>query len=317
MGTGACGISCDVCRLRVRGLCSSCGAGTDPVAKEKLGAQYRIFRGTCPVLQCAFDRGIAYCPRDCRHFPCEVFEKGPSPFCQGFLDMQKRRRKGTRSPTVSLDPMTQWEQDEIDSSYWEELMKSDPGDVCRRSLGSYHPEKEAYLIPLLNQEYAIYPARRAIERKPDAKTRSHRYDSISFSEALVLVIYLLRAKEIPLAERQKTEKELPGGETFFRGPHELPRKPILKRFGRNPEGLLRAGLSLGGRPLDCGDAAFRLPALPRVPLDYILWAEDEEFPARLTVAFDPTVAEHLPLDVIWALVHLATGRLVEAGPESE
>jgi hypothetical protein len=226
--------------------------------------------------------------------------------------MQKRRRRETRSPTVYFDQMTQWEQDEIDSSYWEELMKSDPGDVCRRSLGSYHPAEEAYRIPLLNQGYRVFPSRRAIEREKATTVRSLRYDSISFSEALVVVIYLLRSREIPLAGKQKTEKELPGGETFFRGPHELPRKPILKRFGRNPEGFLRAGSSLRGQPLDFGDAAFRLTALPRVPLDYILWAEDDEFPSRLTLAFDPTVAEHLPLDVIWALVHLASRRIVEA-----
>ena len=316
MGTGACGISCDVCRLRVRGLCSSCGAGTEPVAREKLEAQYKIFHGTCSVLQCAFDRQIDYCPRDCRSFPCGIYEQGPYPFSQGFLEMQKRRRKETRSPTVSLDRMTQWEQDEIDSSYWEELMTLDPGDVCRSSLGSYHPKEEAYRIALLNQGYMIHPFRRSIQRETDAPVRSHRYGNISFSEALVLVIYLLRAKEIPLAGRQQTEKELPGGETFFRGPHELPRKPILKRFGSDPEGFLRAGLSLGGQRLDCGDAALRFLALPRVPLDYILWVEDEEFPARLTLAFDPTVAVHLPLDVIWALVHLTTKRLIEAEPES-
>jgi hypothetical protein len=168
---------------------------------------------------------------------------------------------------------------------------------------------------LLNRGYTIRPFRRSIAREAHAPSDSHRYGNVSFAEALVLVIYLLRAKEIPLAGKQQTEKDLPGGETFFRGPHELPRQPILKRFCRHPERFLQAGLSLGGERLGFGDAAFRLQALPRIPLDYILWAEDEEFEARVTLAFDATVAEHLPLDVIWALVHLTTGRLVEADSE--
>ena len=230
--------------------------------------------------------------------------------------MQKKRRKETPSASVSLDAMTQWQQEEIDAAYWEELTTLDPAEVCRRSLATYDPEEEAYRVPLLHQGYTIHPFRRSITRETDPAARSHRSGDIFFDEALVLIIYLLRAREIPLAGKQQTEKDLPGGETFFRGPHELARRPILKHFGRNPEAFHGAAASLGGKRLDFGDAAFRFQALPRIPLDYILWAEDDEFPARLTIAFDPTVSHHLPLDVVWALVHLATRRLVEAGSAS-
>ena len=230
--------------------------------------------------------------------------------------MQKKRRTETPSPSVSLDAMTQWQQEEIDAAYWEELITLDPTEVCRRSLGAYDPEEEAYRIPLLYQEYTIHPFRRSITRERDPAARPRRSGDVFFDEALVLIIYLLRAREIPLAGKQQTEKELPGGETFFRGPHELARRPILEHFGRNPEAFHGAAVSLGGQHLDFGDAAFRFLALPRIPLDYILWAEDEEFPARLTIAFDPTVSHHLPLDVVWALVHLVTRRLVDAGSAS-
>jgi hypothetical protein len=230
--------------------------------------------------------------------------------------MQKKRRKETPSASVSLDAMTQWQQEEIDAAYWEEFITLDPAEVCRRSLCTYDPADGAYRIPLLHRGYTIHPFRRSITRETDPATRSHRSGDILFDEALVLIIYLLRAREIPLAGKQQTEKDLPGGETFFRGPHELARRPILKHFGRNPEAFHRAAASLGGKRLDFGDAAFRFQALPRIPLDYILWAEDDEFPARLTIAFDPTVSDHLPLDVVWALVHLTTRRLVDAGSES-
>jgi hypothetical protein len=230
--------------------------------------------------------------------------------------MQKRRRRETRTPTVSLDAMTQWQQEEIDAAYWEELIKLDPNDVCRRSLGSYDPEEEAYRIPMLHEGYRIHALGKRIARETDLSAGSHGHGNILFDEALVLILYLLRAKEIPLAGHQRTEKDLPGGETFFRGPHELSRRPIIKRFGRDPEAFHEAALCLGGQRLDMGDGAFRLQALPRVPLDYILWAEDEEFPARLTIVFDATVSEHLPLDVIWALVNLTTRRLVAAAPAS-
>jgi len=227
--------------------------------------------------------------------------------------MQERRQKETRSTSALPNAMTQWQQEEIDAAYWEELITMDPADVCRRSLGTYDPEEEAYRILLLHQGYTIHPFRRSITRETDPAARADRHGDILFDEALVLIIYLLRACQIPLAGKQQTEKDLPGGETFFRGPHELARQPILKHFGPNPEGFHRAAASLGGQCLDFGDAAFRFQALPRVPLDYILWAVDDEFPARLTIAFDSTVSDHLPLDVVWALVHLTTRRLVSAG----
>jgi hypothetical protein len=230
--------------------------------------------------------------------------------------MQNRRRQETRSPDVSLDAMTQWQQEEIDASFWEELGQSDPGRVCRRTLASYDAEAEGYRIALLHRDYTIYPFRRFIQREGDTAGGSHRHGDILFDEALVLVLYLLRAQEIPLAGRQQTEKDLPGGETFFRGPHELSRMPILKRFGRDPVGFRQAAASLGGRRLDFGEAAYRFTALPRIPVDYILWPEDDEFPARLTILFDASVSGHLPLDVLWALVHLTTRRLVHAGSES-
>lgn len=229
--------------------------------------------------------------------------------------MQERRRKQTRPPTVSLEQMSQWEQEEIDPAYWEELTKLDPSEVSRRALVAYEPREERYRIAMLNQGYTVQPFRRSITRETTAPAPSCGYDRICFSEALVLILYLLRAREIPLAGKQVTEKDLPGGETFFRGPHALPREPILMRFGRNPEGFVRAGLSLDGKPLDFGDGAFRFQALPRVPCDFILWGEDDEFPARLTIAFDASVAQHLPLDVLWALVHLACRRILEAASE--
>ena len=32
----------------------------------------------------------------------------------------------------------------------------------------------------------------------------------------------------------------------------------------------------------------------------ILWAPDEEFPARADMFFDATCEQHLPMDVIWS-----------------
>jgi hypothetical protein len=119
-----------------------------------------------------------------------------------------------------------------------------------------------------------------------------------------MLTYLLRAQPIGLTGRMVTGSEIRGGNFFFRGPHVLFTKPLEKRFGDDGHSFLEAGLRLGGGETDFGDVSFRLWPLPKIPLGYILWLGDEEFPARLVVTFDASVEEHLPLDVIWALVNL-------------
>ncbi len=205
--------------------------------------------------------------------------------------------------------MLHWEQDEIFPGYWDELMALDPGLVCTRAGVSYEPNEESYSIPVLDRTYRVCPAKKTVSLGRPHTEGDIAPPRISFTEALVQIVYLLKARNLPLAGNRVTEQELPGGALFFRGPHELTRKPVLRRFGQDPDGFLAAGLALGGEKIAFGDAGVRLPALPRVPLEYVLWAADDEFPASLTIIFDPSVTDHLPLDVIWALVAMVTARL--------
>ena len=39
---------------------------------------------------------------------------------------------------------------------------------------------------------------------------------------LFIIHYLLKSKEIEISNEWISEKDIPGGTTFFRGPHEIP-----------------------------------------------------------------------------------------------
>ena len=80
MPTGACGIACDVCKLKLLQICSSCGPGKSQLAKAKLEAQKRLLGAPCPILACASLKQVDYCLRDCDLFPCENFDVRPLPF---------------------------------------------------------------------------------------------------------------------------------------------------------------------------------------------------------------------------------------------
>jgi len=95
MPVAACGISCDVCGLYVKGICSTCVAGTDERAQKKLDGMMQVIKMQCPILACAVEKKIGYCLKDCEEFPCAKFESGfgpePYPYSAGFLNMFKTR----------------------------------------------------------------------------------------------------------------------------------------------------------------------------------------------------------------------------------
>jgi len=309
MATGACGIDCNTCRLKLRGLCMGCGAGCGSLAGKKLQAQLHHYGQCCPVLECARNRQVAFCLRDCRRFPCRIFEQGPAPYSPAFLKVQKSTRRTPRRPTLDLKQMSGWLADELDPDYWDRLIRNDPGDVCRRALVSFDRNGENYRVDFLGCTYRVHPYSRFLEGPAIHSGLSTGKSEVSMAEGLILLNYLLGAKDVPAHDQWITEKEIPGGEPYFQGPHSLSRQPVLNRYGRNPAGFLEAGRSLGGRSLAVGDAAVELRVLPRIPLRYILWLEAEGFSAHLTIAFDSTVKQHLPLDVIWVLINHVSERL--------
>jgi hypothetical protein len=59
------------------------------------------------------------------------------------------------------------------------------------------------------------------------------------------------------------------------------------------------------------DEAGRLLPFPRIPLYFLMWFADEEFPARLRVLFDRSIERFLPADAIWALVNRVARALAD------
>jgi len=83
MKVGPCGISCETCGLYTEGLCEGC-----ELSKERVKMLKEIGKN-CPMLECAVERDIEVCSRDCGEFPCEKFEGWP--LSQSWLEMYKSR----------------------------------------------------------------------------------------------------------------------------------------------------------------------------------------------------------------------------------
>jgi hypothetical protein len=190
----------------------------------------------------------------------------------------------------------------LDPVFFSRLAALDPGDVRARSLCEL--EGRSYVVPFLSWRYRVRPESMLIEPlTPGAR-------EVNADLGLLLLFYLLQARDTPLEGRWVSEFDLPGGSLFFRGPHRFRTEDLAERFGRNLEGFDETSRRLGGVRVELGDRAFRFQVLPRVPAVAVLWSADDEFPASAKLLLDASIKEHLPLDVIFGLSLELLGALV-------
>jgi hypothetical protein len=135
----------------------------------------------------------------------------------------------------------------------------------------------------------------------DIRPASEGTRPVDIEFGLVILFYLLGSQDVPLANEWVSEKDLPGGVTFFRGPHSIPANLITDQVKNDIQGLEKTCERLGGEKLDMADASYRIRVVPRVPVAVLYWAGDDEFDPQCKVLFDRTVSQHLPLDVIFGL----------------
>ncbi len=185
--------------------------------------------------------------------------------------------------------------DAVDPIHFNDLAACDPQAVCRRAGAQYDGDTGGYRLTLWGQTYRIDPHRCRIDCLTDCHHPIHDYFY------LFMVHYLLTAKAIELANEWISEKEIPGGAAFFRGPHEIPTHRIANRFDTDRHQFHNRCRQLGGTPLRMADSAYEFHVAPRIPLAVLCWAGDDEFPAEAKLLYDKTIAQHVALDVIFAL----------------
>jgi hypothetical protein len=56
---GACGLSCNACRMKLNGKCKGCGIA---------------MKAKCPILTCAQDKNLEFCGQ-CKGYPCDKIKK--------------------------------------------------------------------------------------------------------------------------------------------------------------------------------------------------------------------------------------------------
>jgi len=130
-------------------------------------------------------------------------------------------------------------------------------------------------------------------------------------EHLYFLLYrYAERREVPLTEKLVSFRQLPGGRLYAAVFEKRAVFPISRHLGDKPERFAIAAKYLGGQQMPQGDVAFRVLALPLVPLTYILWQATEEFPASAQVLMDSSVEKYFDAEPLTHLAALATSRLL-------
>lgn len=86
---------------------------------------------------------------------------------------------------------------------------------------------------------------------------------------------------------------------------------MSRTFAGHVEELRRACEQLRGIPLSQGDVGYRIPAFDCMPLQFIFWDADDEFPAQANILFDADITDFLHEETVVCLADDLFRRLAE------
>lgn len=198
----------------------------------------------------------------------------------------------------------------IDDRYFQELSEAPPNDICRNAGCKYNKDTKTYSMIVWGDKFIINPAEKTIKNVSD-NFISHDYF------ALFVIYYLLNAKETIMQNEWISEKDIPGGSTFFRGPHEIPTSWISEKFNNRLSDFKLVCEKTGGIELKKADAAFYFLITPRLPISLLFWDGDEDFPPEAKIMYDKSMIALLSLDIIFALAVAICDRIGKAESEKE
>ncbi len=181
---------------------------------------------------------------------------------------------------------------------------ADPVFMSQKSGVSYDPGEKVFALPFINEKYNI--------THPQGEVKGEEEGEVNIIFQILYLHYLSDASGMPLKKDWISFKELPGGQIYITPFQNRAVKPFTKVFGNQPESFTRAAENLGGEKAAYGDYSYVLPVFPRVPVMFVLWQGDEEFPASGTILFDATAGSYLPTEDYAMLSGLLVSKLKAA-----
>jgi len=195
----------------------------------------------------------------------------------------------------------------------EALFGKDPKQIARRCGAVYVEEgkgKAGISIEFLNRKIDISWPDFVFSESADGK-------EVPIQQQVLILHYLNMANDVELSQEWIAYQEVPDGKFYLDAFVRRAKNPMVQGFGNNPELLVKLTAEVyGATPMEQGDSAVKIQALPLVPVALILWKGDDEFPPEGTILFDRSISQVLSAEdiawlagmIIYPLLGMAAGK---------
>ena len=172
----------------------------------------------------------------------------------------------------------------------EELRSRNPLRVCRLS-GGLCIEKEAQptgiRLMFLHRMVTISWPDLVFHHAPGSS-------EIPIKQQILILHYLNGATEENLTGEWISYQDIPSAKFYLDAFNRRVRNPLINTFGDQPYQLLLVAKELfGATQSSLGDISIQIQALPKVPITFVLWRGDEDFPPDITILFDSSIKDIL------------------------
>ena len=196
-----------------------------------------------------------------------------------------------------------------------------PRRICCLAMGTSRKNYSVRAFAMTNAEtVSAYSFLSSMKRSslpcPRGPLSANPATNITLVARIIILHYINSASGIPFTGEKMAYGDIPACMHYDPVFEKRVFKPLVRAFGYDKYAFKEAGKLIGAREEEFGDASFTLFAFPKVPITFILWEGDEEFPPRAKALFDPSITGYLPLEDIVVICETCSGKDPEIGHET-
>ena len=150
----------------------------------------------------------------------------------------------------------------------------------------FTPEDGGFSVHFIDKDYMVaYPEGNVTEKE----TGEAAFDTVK----VLILHHAVYSQGGDLTEDSITYKELPGGEIYIDPFTHRSLYALTGIFGANIDNLKKAVAHTIHREEKYGDYSCTIQVLPKIPITFILYEADDEFPASSNALFNGAAAKFL------------------------
>jgi len=163
---------------------------------------------------------------------------------------------------------------------------------------------EKLSVKFLADEYSLDLAQRKV------LSLSCNVPAKDFSAILILHYLACKLKGLPpISGEWLPFRELAGIEGYYPAFRRRSIEPIIRKYGKNPQGIFEAIGRLPAKKFTAAEASIVVEAFAGVPALIKLWAADDEFGPDANIFFDKSITGIFCIEDIVVLAGLIAGQL--------